>query len=331
MKRLFFLGLFLVCVAGPVRAQYSFTSLDFPGGTLTTARGINNQGEVVGAYRITPPRHALLIRAGSYIPLAPASVLGTHFSEAFKTNDRGDVVGDFIGDDGFTHGFLLNSAGVTTLDFPGASDTIAFGINELGTVAGYWDILDSAGNLLAYHGFTWKNGAFSQVDVPGAVDTGVDGINAAGDLVGSWDSGVTSPIAHGFVFSRGKFTSFDVPVAGATVTQADDINAFGHIVGLYVGGDGILHGFLKAGASFTIIDFPGSVQTTVWGINSAGQIVGNYYLTSPNTPPHGFLANPGNTAKGLPAFPTATGQSPQAAPVLPSGEVVRRNFRTTDE
>jgi len=332
MKRLLLLGsLLLLGVARPTHAQYSFTSLDFPGGTLTTARGINNQGEIVGAYRITPPRHALLIRSGNYIPLAPTSVLGTHFSEAWKTNDSGDVVGDFIGDDGFTHGFLLNSGGLTTLDFPGASDTIAFGINELGTVVGLWDILDSDGNLIAEHGFIWKNGVFSEVDFPGAADTSVMGINAAGDLVGSWDSGLTSPIAHGYVFSNGKFASFDVPIAGATVTQPDDINALGHVVGLYSDVNGILHGFLIAGASFATIDFPGSVQTTVWGINSAGQIVGDYFLISPSAPSHGFLANPGNTAKGLPASGTATGQSLQATPLLPSREIVGRNFRAHDD
>jgi len=299
MKRLFLLGLFLVGVACPVRAQLTFTSIDFPGGTLTTARSINNKGDIVGAYRIHPPRHALLIQDGNFIPLEPTSVLGTNFSEAFKSNDRGDVVGDFIGDDGFTHGFLLNNEGVTTLDFPGASDTIAFGINESGTVAGYWDILDSAGNLIANHGFTWKDGAFTEVDFPGAADTGVLGINAAGDLVGEWDTGVTSTIGHGFVFSQGHFTSFDVPVAGSTLTQANDINASGQIVGTYIDANGALHGFLIDGAQFTSIDFPGAGQTAAWGINSAGQIVGNYAIV-PGGVPHGFLAQPGNKGKGVP-------------------------------
>jgi len=296
MKRLFLLGFFLLGVAIPVRAQLTFTSIDFPGGTLTTTRGINNNGDIVGSYRIQPPRHALLIQAGQFIPLAPASVLGTNFSEAFKANDNGDIVGDFIGDDGFTHGFLLNDAGLTTLDFPGASDTIAFGINESGTVAGYWDLLDSFGNLIAYHGFTWKGGIFSEVDFPGAIDTGVTGINAAGDLVGFWDSDVASPIGHGFVFSQGHFTSFDVPVAGATVTQPNDINASGQFVGTYIDANGVLHGFLMAAGTFTTLDFPGAGQTSAWGINSAGQIVGNYSIV-PNGVPHGFLAQPGNKAK----------------------------------
>src|SRR5712692_9829127 len=108
MKRCFLLAIVLLAALTSAYAQFTFTSLDFPGGTLTTARGINNHGEIVGAYRIVPPRHALLLKAGQYIPLAPNTVLGTNFSEAFKSNDRGDVVGQYIGDDGFSHGFLLS-------------------------------------------------------------------------------------------------------------------------------------------------------------------------------------------------------------------------------
>jgi uncharacterized membrane protein len=307
MKRLFVLGLLLVSFAGSTHAQFTYTSIDFPGGTLTTTLGINNQGDIVGSYRITPPRHALLIRVGNFIPLAPTTILGTHFSEAYKSNDRGDVVGQYIGDDGFFHGFVLKDGGVTTLDFPGASDTFGYAINESGTVAGYWDILDSVGNLIAYHGFTWKDGAFSEVDLPGAADTAVLGINAAGDLVGLWDSGVTSPVGHGFVSSHGKFTSFDVPVPGSTVTQANDINASGHIVGAYVDANGVTHGFLMRGATFATIDFPGAARSLAWGINSAGQIVGTY-RTDPVQPPHGFLAEPGNKSKGALASGTRSDQ-----------------------
>jgi len=78
---------------------------------VTPALGINIHGKIVGSYRIAPPRHALLIRAGQFIPLAPIIVLGTHFSQAYKSNDRGDVVGQFIGNDEFTHGFLLSKKG----------------------------------------------------------------------------------------------------------------------------------------------------------------------------------------------------------------------------
>ncbi len=86
MKRLSLLTFIVLAGIPSAHAQFTFTSIDFPGGTLTTARGINNHGEIVGAYRIMPPRHAVLVKDGQYIPLAPTTVLGTNFSEAFKSN-----------------------------------------------------------------------------------------------------------------------------------------------------------------------------------------------------------------------------------------------------
>lgn len=289
------LGFLAVVALVPAYAQFTYASLDFPAGTLTTARGINNHGDIVGTYRVVPPRHALLIRAGQYIPLAPNTILGTHYSEAFGINDPGDVVGRFIGDDGFVHGFLLSGGTVTTLDFPGASDTYPFGISESGTIVGYFDSLDEGGNVLAYHGFTLTNGIFTQFDFPGAADTAITGINARGDLVGTWDSGVTSPIAHGFACSGGGCFSFDVPVAGATITQPNGISANGEIVGVYQDSGGVLHGFVAVGASFTTLDFPGATGTIASGVNAAGQISGRYFAGDGSI--HGFLAQPGNKSK----------------------------------
>jgi len=288
MKKLSLLTLILA--ASAAWAQFHYTSLDFPGGDITTARGINNRGDIVGTYRIptAPPRHALLIHHGQYLPLAPSTLLGTYYSEAFKSNDRGDVVGVYIGDDDLTHGFLLRGGSVTTLDFPGATDTYAYGINSSGTVVGYWDILDALGNVLVYHGFLWKNGAFSEVNFPGSGDSAVLGINAAGDYVGVWDSGVTSPTGHGFLNSNGQFTSFDFP--GATVTQADDINEPGRIVGTYIDASGAIHGFLKIHDAYSAIDFPGAPSTLAWGINNKGQIVGVHRDTVGGLP-RGFIAS----------------------------------------
>lgn len=294
MKRFALLAATLLAFSTAAYAQFTFTSLDFPGGTLTTARGINNHGDIVGAYRTTPPRHALLIRKGQFIPLAPTTVLGTDSSEAFQINDRGDVVGWF--NDGFFHGFLLSQGVVTTLDFPGASDTYAYGIDESGTVIGQWDLLDASGNTLVVHGFTWNNGAFTEFNFPGSGDTYLFGTNARGDLVGGWDPGITSPIEHGFVCSKtGQCVSFDVPFTGATATQANCINANGKIAGAYIDVNGGIHAFLLDRTNFTSFDFPGSTITLAQGINSAGQIVGRHNAADGSI--HGFLAQPNKKGK----------------------------------
>jgi len=109
VKRRILLALTLLTLAASSHAQLQFTSLDFPGGTLTTGRGINDYGEIVGAYRIDSPRHALLIKKGKFIPLAPTTILGTIYSEATNINDRGDITGQMIDDNGFAHGFLVVS------------------------------------------------------------------------------------------------------------------------------------------------------------------------------------------------------------------------------
>ncbi len=288
MKRhLLLASVFFLAVASAY-AQPTFTSIDCPGEGETTARSINNHGEMVGRTGQNHQDHAVLIAGGKCTPLAPKTVLDTNFSEAFKNNDSGDVVGYFRDSTGTSHGFLLSKKGMLTiLDFPGASDTVAWGINESGTVVGYFDVYFQ-GNLVADHGFVWNNGRFSQVDFPGSGDTGLGGINNRGDFVGSWDTGPTATVGHGLIFSKGRFTSFDVPVSGATMTQLNDISANEQIIGVYDDAGGNEHGFLQVGATFTPIDYPGATLTSAWGINSPGQIVGTYFDSVGIV--HGYLA-----------------------------------------
>ncbi|HLJ96721.1 MAG TPA: hypothetical protein VKU02_26345 [Gemmataceae bacterium] len=51
------------------------------------------------------------------------------------------------------------------------------------------------------------------------------------------------------------------------------------------------HGsFLYTGGTYIALDFPGAVQTDAYGINNAGQIVGDY--TDLERRQHGFLGTP---------------------------------------
>lgn len=86
-----------------------------------------------------------------------------------------------------------------------------------------------------------------------------------------------------------------MPVPGATISQPNDINAEGELVGIWIDADGGEHGFFVTGESFTTLDYPGASLTSAWGINSAGELVGNYNIG--DGPSHGFLAQPNNKAK----------------------------------
>ncbi len=272
--------------------SYSMTTIDYPDAKATFATGINNRGDIVGYYRVGTTRHAMFIRDGAFI--TPTDILATNWSEASKSNDRGDVVGRYVDEDGILHGFLASGRdyALTLLDYPGSNDTRPRAINESGTVVGFWC------NAEGCHGFIWDKGDFSILDVEGAANTYLTGINERGDIVGSWDDGSTT---HGFVFSKGQFSSIDAPspavAGGVTGTELLDINALGHIIGVYYDADGVGHGFLKEGQTFTPIDHPdGGGGTAVYGINSAGQIVGAYACPG-QTARHGFLGQPDNKKK----------------------------------
>jgi uncharacterized membrane protein len=275
---------------GSPTAPLTYTSIDYPGAMATATYDITNNGNIVGSYRTTGVRHALLITHGQFIPLAPTTVLGTNRSVALKSNERGDVVGNFDGDDGITHGFLLNKGVVTTLDFPGADATFPQGINDSRLVVGAWESLDSDGNITAQHGFLWQNGTFYAMEYPGAGVTALTGCNAHGDIVGFWSPSLEAPDGHGFLLSKGQYTSIDVPFTGTETpfTQANATNDSGDIVGMWADVNGVLHGFLKSDDGFVNIDYPGAYLTEAWGINNAGQIVGVYF-DSATGPVHGML------------------------------------------
>ena len=61
--------------------------------------------------------------------------------------------------------------------------------------------------------------------------------------------------AHGFLLSKGKFTTIDIE--GATHTEANGINKRGAIVGRYVA-DGVSHGYVLEDGEVTEIAFPGA-------------------------------------------------------------------------
>jgi hypothetical protein len=217
----------------------------------------------------------------------------------------------------------------TRIDFPGATETDAQGINDSDQIVGTYDeaIGQSHGYLLdggsftsidvpgagiteatdinnggqivgtfsarGFHGFLLDSGTFTSIDVPGARFTNAAGINDAGQIVGGGGGA-------GYLLEGGALTSIEVP--GANSTAASGINVHGQIVGSYFDSEGRPHGFLLDGGSFTTIDFPGAMSTNAEGINDAGQIVGHYSETLPGLQ-QGYLLD-GDTFIPI-AFPGA--------------------------
>jgi probable HAF family extracellular repeat protein len=175
--------------------------------------------------------------------------------------------------------------------------TYAFGINDGGTVVGYY--YDASGNA---HGFSESGGSYVNLDYPGVnFQTFPEAINKEGQIVG-WYNDVS--LDHGFLYSNGSFTALNDPSGGNT--WARGINDQGHIVGYFQSGapngSSIYHGFVYENGIYTTLDDPlapttnlgngGNANGTVaLGINNHDQIVGYYYDS--NHQANGFLYSNG--------------------------------------
>jgi probable HAF family extracellular repeat protein len=115
-------------------------------------------------------------------------------------NDSGQIVG-YFGDAAGLHGFLYSGGSFTTIDVPGAVQTIANGINDSGQIVGSFS--DAAG-----HGFLDSGGTFTTIDAPGALSTDARGINDSGQIVGAGSYSFEHGSRFiGFLDSGGTFTA----------------------------------------------------------------------------------------------------------------------------
>src|SRR5215471_1047979 len=210
-----------------------------------------------------------------------------------KINDRGDIVGSYLGSGFFSRGFVRFSDGSFSAPIIEPNDAVGFtegrGINNLGTVCG--DYFGSDGNI---HGYFLSGGTFTEYDVPGAVNTDLLGINDAGDFAGDFSD--SNGIFHAFINVAGTITSFSVP--GAILTSAFELNNSKQlVVGYYFETPGLFHGWFRDanGALHFPIDPPGSVTTVLFGLNDLNWVVGRYVDSSGVThglffvPPNNFL------------------------------------------
>lgn len=273
-------------------ASYSFTTIDVPfaGATSIRAMGINKAGDIVGSYTGGDgSAHGFLFKDGEFTPIDFPGALGT---SASGINGRGEIVGTYGSLDGFNHGFVKFKEKFTTIDFPGAIHTSASGINRRGQIVGFY--FDDS---FAQHSFLLSARKFTTVDVPNAQIPKANGIDDQGRIVGSCFLPVGSPAGNvGFLDNDNMFTFFQLTTAGEFFfTSANGINS-GVIVGVF------LPNFTNFGAGFvmpppydspTAVQFPNAESTEANGINSEGQIVGDYQLPpSQGSTIHGFLALP---------------------------------------
>ena len=114
--------------------------------------------------------------------------------------------------------------------------------------------------------------------VPGATAASANG-NSTHEIAGDYDD--KDGVTHGFVLSKGVFTTVDFP--GATFTQINGINAPGRFAGTYsdtpLAPDGTLEnarGYFSSKGDFVTIHPPQSSRTQVGFLNAQGEVVGAF-------------------------------------------------------
>jgi len=208
--------------------QVDYRNQNFPHARQSLVNGLNNNGVTVGIYSTQKPP----MTPGEVPTFGFYAVNGKHFhkvnyptkhpfsppiDELLGVNDQGVAVGLYLD----VHGTAINDAGsiagyytdshsqvkgffirkkaphLFKLSYPGASQTLPFGVSKHGEVVGTYE--DNSTGTNVDHGFTWtRQGGFHAVNDPhGTAGTDLSGVNSAGVLVGYYVDAKNH--THGFL------------------------------------------------------------------------------------------------------------------------------------
>jgi probable HAF family extracellular repeat protein len=337
----------------PVKG-YSFENIDVPGAytgldwllPAVSPFAVNDRAEIVGDFMVLTNDWLGFGYRGF---LKAASRYSALTYESYAINDRGLIAGTYSDSNLVYHGYIASIAHegikldpnkgapnftiLTTLDAPGAckdSGTFASGINDSGQVVG--SFLDSDCKYI--HGFLYSGGTYKQLDFPGASDTMPAGINDSGQVVGFYDvvHGLDIGPPHGFLYANGSYRALAVP---GGVSMPLGINNLGSVIGVFnvnpADPYSVDHCFVEANGTFSQIDVPGSVGTYCYGMNSGGQVVGEYAFSDdprgfdPNF--YGFVATPPQSSLVCSTKPNHLAELVAQGVMVPSGATIYCRLR----
>ncbi len=175
---------------GFVKLGGRFQTVDFPTNDNAKPKvdqllGVNDRGIAVGFYTDSKGQNHGFLENTANRHFSVVKVAGDNNVTASGINNLGDVAGFATNSAGNTEGFLRRAGGrVFHLNFPGASMTQAFGVNNGDEVVGTYT--DGTGSSATTHGFIWSPGfGFATVDAPNGIgSTTLNGINDRGTVVG---------------------------------------------------------------------------------------------------------------------------------------------------
>jgi hypothetical protein len=174
----------------------------------------------------------------------------------------------------------------TIIDYPGATFTQVFGLNNSGEAVGQ-AVVGTATINFAYNS---KTGTFTVVpSVPGAAITNTFAISSAGVIAGSAGDGSNN---RGIILDKGAFSFFSAP--GRAYTEARAISNNGRLITGFAADSTLSNyiGLVYDVDENSFIEFLPATFTIAQGINGRKQVVGNVDLDAnvayPGAPAGGY-------------------------------------------
>ena len=243
---------------------------------FSSTSDVNAAGDLTGF--VQTPNDPSTVQAMRYTEAGGAEALGSLGGSSYGVgiNRWGQVAGwSYAGSVFYLRAFLATPGqGLQDLGTLGGSTSFATGINDAGQVAGHSEATGGR-----WHAFRFTPGqGMRDLGTPADIFMSAGGINAAGQVVGRMDRSGTP--THAFRYTDGiGLEDLHTMATGASI--AVDINDAGAVVGYFFSpGATSPRAFVYTDADGmvdlnTLIDpESGWVLTFAWGINNAGEIVG---------------------------------------------------------
>ena len=291
---------------GTLYAGGTVTNLGTLGGPTSSANAINNAGQIVGQADLAnfSGSVAFLYSTQTNGPITNLGTLplGGNFasSSANAINDAGVIVGSSatatFGIGNATR-FYANGAAPTDLAPSTTLSSVAYAVNNIGTVAGA-SFMD---NQQAQHAAFFVDGAAQFIpQLGGAGESSViSGLNDLNHAVGY--SQLNDSQNHAFVYENGITSDLGVLGGSTTSSYAYSINDLDQIVGDSQTSDSVFASdpFIDENGVMTdlnsVVNLAGTGFVSLndaYAINDQGQIVGDGTLADGDS--HAFILNPIN-------------------------------------
>lgn len=184
------------------------------GSSDTTFTNRSNSGVNLGVYgsmtALATGGTSFDMQSSTLTPLT-ITIAGKTYSTTtvWAMNRWGTIVGSFADASGAIHAFKRFSNGSTSqLDYPGAAQTVAYGINDSGTIVGFYS--KTASPNVWRHGFIYSSGKWATLDYPNnSLQTTLNGISNSNLITATTIQG--SNALNSYIYVNGGFKKIVMP------------------------------------------------------------------------------------------------------------------------